>query len=137
MRGVGGLQYRIKWAATAAAFVCTAFGLSACASNSYAGIPLTAGAADPELQALARRAETGDKRAQLELGIRYEEGRGVPRNLQRAEDLYRKAAADSGGTLWVYSPPVGENGKGRVIPVDRGPRQVGLAEAKRRLERLN
>jgi TPR repeat protein len=61
--------------------------LAACAPTSYAGISLKPGAADPELQSLARRAQGGDKHAQLELGIRYEEGRGVPANLDRASYL--------------------------------------------------
>jgi TPR repeat protein len=113
-----------------------AAGTAGCAGGSYAGIPLAADAADPELQQLARRAQTGDKQAQLELGIRYEEGRGVLRDLDRAERLYRGAAAASGGRTWVYSPSVRKGGSGRAIPVDRGPRQPGLAEAARRLAAL-
>ena len=38
----------------------------------------------PELQALAERARGGDQQAQLELGIAYEEGRGVAANRKRA-----------------------------------------------------
>ncbi len=88
------------------------------------------------LQSLARRAQAGDKQAQLELGIRFEEGRGVERDLKKAKKLYGKAASDSGGTIWVYSPPVGNGTSGRVIPVNTGAKQSGLAEAKRRLEAL-
>ncbi|MDQ8757647.1 hypothetical protein RCO27_15565 [Sphingosinicella sp. LHD-64] len=116
--------------------LCAAPLLGACAANSYAGIPFAAGAAAPELQGLAMRAQAGDKQAQLELGIRYEEGRGVPVDLRRAERLYRMAASDSGGTMYVYSPPVGQNGRGQVVPINSGPRQIGLAEARRRLENL-
>jgi hypothetical protein len=122
--------------AFAAALSIAAGSLSACASTSYAGIPLTAGAADAELQDLARRAQAGDKHAQLELGIRYEEGRGVPRDLDRAERLYRLAASDSGGPQHIYTPPVGRHGQGKVVSVSRGPRQPGLAAAKLRLGRL-
>ncbi len=107
-------------------------------SGEYAGIDLRAAPATAqvaEIQSLARRAQTGDKYAQLELGIRYEEGNGVERNLKRAKKLYAAAASDSGGKVWVYSPPVGNGTSGRVIPVDAGPKQYGLAEAKRRLER--
>jgi hypothetical protein len=111
--------------------------ISSCATNNYMGVPLTAGAADPELQELASRAQAGDKHAQLELGIAFEEGRGVPRELKTAEKLYRLAARDSGGTMWVYSPPVGNGASGRVIPLRRGPRQAGLTEAQARLEALD
>jgi len=88
------------------------------------------------LPVLARLASADDKQAQLQLGIRFEEGRGVERNLKKAKKLYGKAASDSGGQIWVYSPPVG-NSPGRVIPLDIGPKQFGLAEAERRLEGLN
>lgn len=111
--------------------------LPACASpNSYIGIPLSSGQVDPELQLVTSRARAEDKHAQLELGIRFEEGRGVPVDVGRARRLYRQAASDSGGTVWVYSPPVGNGTKGRVMPVETGRRQAGLREAKRRLEAL-
>jgi len=85
------------------------------------------------LSTLASKAQGGDKQAQLELGIRFEEGNGVARDMDNARKLYAKAAADSGGTIWIYSPPVGNGTSGRVIPVDTGPKRTGLAEAKRRL----
>src|SRR3546814_8132871 len=70
---------------------------SACAApRSHYGIPLTSGAAPADLQDLARRAATGDKYAQLDLGIRYEDGNGVSRALKRAAQLYRMAATPSG-----------------------------------------
>lgn len=46
--------------------------LSGCAANSYVGIGLRPGAADPRLQAVARQAMAGDKRAQLKLGSYYQ-----------------------------------------------------------------
>ena len=115
--------------------------LGSCASPShYMGIDLvsasTAASEQTELQQLARRAQAGDKQAQLELGARFEEGRGVPVDLDKARKLYAAAASDSGGTIWVYSPPVGNGTKGRVIPVNTGAKQVGLAEAKKLLARL-
>jgi hypothetical protein len=110
--------------------------LAGCSTASYSGIPVATGAADPTLQLLAHRARAGDKQAQLDLGIAFEEGRGVPVDVKRAIKLYRMAASDSGGTMWVYSPPVGNGTKGRVMPVDRGPRISGLAEAKARLDLL-
>jgi hypothetical protein len=74
--------------------------------------------------------------SQLDLGIAYEEGRGVERNLRIAKSLYRKAASESGGTIWVYTPPVGNGTNGRVMPVNLGVKQGGLAEASRRLDAL-
>jgi len=111
--------------------------LTACAApTSYMGIEFAAASASvdqAEIGSLARRAQAGDKQAQLELGIRFEEGRGVERDLNKARKLYAQAASDTGGTIWVYSPPVGNGTKGRVIPVNAGPKQFGLVEAKRRL----
>jgi TPR repeat protein len=110
--------------------------VAACApSHSYAGISLQAGAADPEMQALAARAQIGDKQAQLELGMRYEAGLGVVRDLGRAKWLYASAAAPSGGTMWIYVPGVGKS-RGSVMPVNMGPHLPGLPEAKARLRRL-
>ncbi|MBP8672245.1 MAG: SEL1-like repeat protein [Sphingobium sp.] len=109
---------------------------SACATSSYMGISLTPGASDAELQSLASRARAGDKHAQLELGSRFEEGRGVPVDRGRAKALYRQAASDSGGTMWIYMPSPGNGAKGRVVPMDRGPKRPGLDEAKKQLKTL-
>ncbi|WOE74577.1 hypothetical protein [Alterisphingorhabdus coralli] len=103
------------------------------APSSYYGIDLTAPTlTDDEraIQSLASRAQAGDKQAQLDLGIRFEEGRGVARDLKTARKLYERAAKDSGGLMWVYSPPVGNGSSGRVVPLNTGVKQVGLAEAK-------
>ncbi|HEX9933253.1 MAG TPA: SEL1-like repeat protein [Allosphingosinicella sp.] len=107
-----------------------------CAGNSFQGISLAPGAAKPELQSLATRARGGDKHAQLELGIRFEEGHGVPMDWDRAERLYRMAATRSGGTTMIYVPPVRRGGAGHVMPVSNGPVVPGLAEARLRLEAL-
>ncbi|WOE75986.1 hypothetical protein [Alterisphingorhabdus coralli] len=111
---------------------------TACAApGEYYGIDLTAPTLTDEertIQSLASRAKAGDKKAQLDLGIRFEEGRGVRQNRKTARKLYSQAARDTGGLIWVYSPPVGNGTQGRVIPLDTGPKQVGLTEAKRRLE---
>lgn len=110
--------------------------LGACVGNSYMGIPLTEGAGDPTLRSLAQRASVGDKQAQLDLGIRYEEGLGVRRDLAKAKRLYRLAASNSGGTIWIYTPPVGNGTRGRVLQVDRGAKVGGLKEAQSRLAGL-
>ena len=109
-------------------------GTTACTSSRYMGISMIPGEASPEVQGLAQRARSGDKPAQLDLGIRFEEGNGVPQDKKRALKLYRQAAGDSGGTVWVYAPSPGNGAPARVIPVDRGPRQAGLEEAKARLD---
>lgn len=112
------------------------FAGAACASNSYMGISLVSGQASADLQNLARRAQIGDKQAQLDLGIRFEEGAGVPVDRKRATKLYRLAAIDSGGPVWVYIPSVTEGRQGRVIQVGDGSRKPGLIQARLRLEAM-
>lgn len=112
-----------------------AIALGGCATSSYAGVPLSPGAADADLQQLAYRARAGDKHAQLELGKRYEEGRGLHRHLGRAIRLYRLASTPSGGQVWIYSPPV-LGSPGTVVPFYLGPREPGLIEAATRLTAL-
>ena len=114
-------------------FLLFLFAVSACSSTRYMGISLQPGAADSTLQHLAARAQAGDKQAQLDLGIRFEEGSGVVQSREHAMHLYRQAASDSGGTMWIYSPPVGDGLPGRVIPIDRRVSQRGLSEARCRL----
>lgn len=111
--------------------------LSACAApTQYMGIDLRPGAAPFEARTLASRARAGDKQAQLELGIAFEEGRGVARDCRRARKLYRLAATASGGTIFTYQPPVRKGGRGMVVPVNMGPRRAGLEQARRRLNKL-
>lgn len=117
--------------AAAALAVATA----ACAATSYAGVSLVPGAADPELQALSRRAQHGDKFAQLELGTRFEEGRGVLKDIALARRLYAAAAAPARAVRHVYIPPVGKQ-PGRMMSIPDGPPQGGLAEARCRLARI-
>jgi hypothetical protein len=110
---------------------------TACAPDSYMAISLVPGQVSAEVQDLARRAQVGDKQAQLDLGIRFEEGIGVPQDKAQAKKLYAQAAADSGGTIWVYVPSPGNGAPGRVLPVDTGTRQAGLEAAKARLQALD
>ncbi|WP_129791748.1 SEL1-like repeat protein [Sphingosinicella sp. CPCC 101087] len=134
--GASAWHSKVSAATAALLLLCIPLFLGACAASSYAGILLNAGTVDPELQDLALRAHAGDKHAQLELGIRYEEGLGVPINHDRAEQLYRAAASDSGEPLYVYSPPVGQHGRGRVLPVRNESAWRGLPEAQARLAAL-
>ena len=91
---------------------------------------------DPSAQTQFDRAQVGDKRAQFELGIRYARGDGVLQDCQRARKLLRQASIRTGGTIWVYSPPVTKGGSGRVFPIDQGPLQPGLQTAKGALSEL-
>lgn len=111
--------------------------VGACAGpTSFMGIAFAPTGVSTELSDRARQAQAGDKHAQLQLGIAFEEGRGVARDLDKARAFYRMAASPSGGQIWVYTPPVGNGTSGRVMPVNAGPRIPGLEEAKWRLERL-
>lgn len=126
--------------ARAAWLAALALPVTACgAPSGYMGVDLAAiprTSNQAELQALAKRAQGGDKWAQYELGKRYETGDGVPVDLGLAKTMYRLAAQDSGGTIWLYSPSVGNGTSGRVISVSSGPKNRGLEVARRSLQRL-
>jgi hypothetical protein len=112
--------------------------LSGCSTpRNYMGIDISARAPVNSIIELARRAQAGDKQAQFELGMAYEEGQLLPRNLRRAVALYRLAAAGSSGRHWIYSPPSGAGQVGRVVAVDVGQRQSGLVAAQARLTEMN
>jgi TPR repeat protein len=133
------LESRGRRALGAALLLCAASSICGCAqsSGSYAGIPLAAGAADPEIQNLARRARASDKQAQLQLGIRYEEGLGIAPNLRRARSVYLAASRTTGGRSALHLPSASGKGGVATIPVSTGPRVEGLAEARHRLWLLN
>ena len=88
-----------------------------------------------QLQRLAREAQAGSKAAQLALGRSFEDEIGVPEDSDRACLLYQAAAATSGGTVYVYSPPMTRGGAGRVIPITT-PVVPGLPAARERLGTL-
>jgi hypothetical protein len=117
------------------ALLAAALVLSGCASHSYMGVSLKPGGADPAVQALAVRASAGDKQAQYELGRWFEDSTDAD-GLKKAIKLYRQAASDSGGPLWVYTPSPGGGASGRVIQVEAGSRSEGLSEARARLDLL-
>lgn len=80
--------------------------LSSCAVGQAFGIDLTAASTPEEVKVLARKAQGGDKLAQLELGKRFEAGRDVPKDLARAAKLYAAAAApiDGASIRTLYTP---------------------------------
>lgn len=86
-----------------------------------------------ELEAAVRK---GDKEAALELGIRYEEGVGVPRDERKAISLYRRAARTEVRRTSVYSPPVGSERYGRAVEAGQPQITPGIPEAADRLRRL-
>lgn len=110
--------------------------LSSCGAGRYAGLDLRPGIVAEDVRRLALQARGGDKHAQLALGDLFVAGRGIPRDLAKARSLYASAAQESGGTLWVYSPPVGKQKAGSVIPITR-PMIPGLPAAVARLEALD
>ncbi|MAW98612.1 MAG: hypothetical protein CMN72_02990 [Sphingomonas sp.] len=124
------------------ALLAPALALAGCATmirdhmvHSYMGVPFDASETSPQVAALAQRSLTGDKQAQLDLGIAFEKGRGVARDPDKARALYRLAASESGGPVPVYVPGIGDS-PGRVVRVGTGDPQPGLAAAKKRLENL-
>lgn len=110
--------------------------LTGCGTGRYAGLDLRRGALSAPLRQLALAARSGDKQAQLALGDRFAAGLDVPHDLARARTLYAQAARASGGTLWIYSPPVGKEAAGRVVPV-AAPVVPGLPAAAARLAALD
>lgn len=100
---------------------------SACAST---GLGISGDALPAELLPTYEQARLGGKQAQFELGVAFAEGDSVERDCSKARRLLGLAAADTGGTIWVYSPPVGNGTRGRVIPINQGPKQPGLKSAK-------
>jgi hypothetical protein len=108
--------------------------LAACATNGYAGLALSS---DSEIRALGRRALAGDERAQLELGVRFEEGRGVPADLDRARELYFDAATrPSRDRIVTYVATPGGAAPSIVRSMPHGLEYSGNAEALLRWHRL-
>jgi TPR repeat protein len=110
--------------------------ITACSTNSYMGISVSPGRSDFKIQQLAILARNGDKSAQLELGVAFEEGRIVKKDIAKARELYRLAASDSGGPLWVYFPSAGHGTAGHVALVEVAQKRQGLGEAKKRLQAM-
>jgi hypothetical protein len=73
------------------------------------------------------------KEQALELALRMRVGIGAPKRPGVALKVYEQLARTTGGTIYVYSPPVGSEGAGRVIPVNTGPAIPGDGHAMREL----
>jgi TPR repeat protein len=57
------------------------------------------------------KAETGEPWAQLRLGIFYENGWGINKDIEKAEYWYKKAAAQKVAGEWAEGKIVGASGK--------------------------
>ncbi len=107
-----------------------------CAQSDYYGISLkpVADIQPTKIQSLASRAKSGDRQAQLELGVYFEWGYRVPRNINIARQLYKSAATEKRVKQTIFIPD-GDIIKSETI--DTGKISQGLAEAKTRLEALD
>lgn len=104
--------------------------LVGCASFPDYGCPIT----DPMLRQVAGGC---DDASLVTLGRKYEEGDGVAQDYRQAASLYRAAASAQRGVTYVYSPPVGKESYGRVIPVRTGSGKAPSPEAQYRLALLH
>lgn len=96
---------------------------SACAGNTYMGIPLAPGRTNVELQRTAILAKNGDKEAQLELAARFESGDGVPRSAVKSARLKYNALSPKSGVAAIFVPQA--NGSIMRTPVYVGPEGPG------------
>lgn len=64
---------------------------------------------------LEPKAAAGDTDAEFELGVLYEEGRGVPQDLTKARELYLKAASGSCIRAIYYLGVVYDKGRGVAV----------------------
>lgn len=113
--------------------------LESCSAGApeYFGISLQNISHQNSLARLAHRASQGDKRAQLDLGIAFEEGRGLCRDFEKARELYKAAATPSKPKrIWYYQPSAKLGGTGAVAPANATPTALGLPEASIRLKLL-
>jgi hypothetical protein len=85
------------------ALLAAALSMGGCAGQQYMGVSLKPGGADPAVQALAVKAQGGDKQAQYELGRWFEDSTDAD-GLKKAKRLYRQAASDSGGSRLLLVP---------------------------------
>ncbi len=110
--------------------------LAGCSQSEYYGINLkpVANNQPTKIQSLANRAKSGDKEAQLELGVLFETGRnGLNKDLEKAKALYEEAARDIALTQTTFTT---EDNIVKSQTTTTGKTIKGLEEAKARLESL-
>lgn len=90
------------------------------------------------LVTIARMAYNGDKRAQFELGKRFEEGRGgVEPDWEKARELYKKAARATPARKGFRRAGGGIGNETSIMTIGQAsPRIPGLPEARERLDAL-
>jgi hypothetical protein len=108
------------------ALLAAALLLSGCASQQYMGVSLKPGGS---FQAMAVKAQSGDKQAQYELAIRLEDST-EPNGLKNAIKLYQIAATPRGGSQLMFTP--GPSGVTTSV-VSSGPKIEAHVLAKERL----
>jgi TPR repeat protein len=76
------------------------------------------------------------KEQALALALMFRSGEGAPKRPGIARHIYERLVISTGGTIYVYSPPVGKMKSGTVIPVNTGPVVPGDARAMRELGKM-
>lgn len=77
-----------------------------------------------------------DRATSLELALRFRTGIGAPKRPGIARHIYETLVVATGGTIYVYSPPVGAEKAGRTIAINSGPVVPGDARAMRELGKM-
>jgi TPR repeat protein len=77
-------------------------------------------------------AASGSNDTALEMALRLRAGIGLPKRPAVARRVYEALVQPKGGTIYVYSPPVGQS-PGRTIAINNGPVVPGDARAMREL----
>lgn len=108
-------MFALRSCAFAIPFLMLAPALQGCATQSSAALFDVGTGADADLRALSKRAAAGDKRAQYEMGVRFEEGEGLPWDLGRAERIYRLAASPVGASQIYFPSASGKSGQVKRI----------------------
>jgi len=109
--------------------------LQACASLLREHTACNQNHADTNIQSLMNAACSGDRYAQYQLGVAFDEGDGVETDPALAATYYRLAAAVNTGKSYIYVPGAGKV-PGYVTPIDNGQAHPGDARAKYRLALL-
>lgn len=92
-----------------------------------------AAAGQTALEALNCQAIGGNKGAQISLARAYETGIGLPSDMKKAVEWYKRAGTPTTGQTPVYIAPVGNQKYGTVQTFQTGPETPGDAFAQFRL----
>ncbi len=111
--------------------VAAVIGLAACGERTVEAAKQT-GPASPEQELAARlqaEAARGDAAAQVNLGVMHVRGEGVPRNIAKAVDLFRRAAAQGNAAAQVNLGLMYANGEGVPRNINRAQELLQQAAA--------